>query len=300
VSDAFFRAGRVSSGSAQLEQLVATEHAIGPWSVDALHGGPPAALLVRACERAVRAETDADLVALRAGVDFLAPVPPGPLEVRSRVLRGGRRVALAEAVLLADGLEVLLARTWLLRTASRRPTQDHPGTTRSHPGTTGDHPGAGRDQQDDLAGPGRPGTPGAAPLPQVSPPVLTDWTFPYARAVEWRLVHGNPTGPGDAAVWARQRIRLVEDEDPSGLQRAVVVADSGNGISAALDWDRWSFVNVDLAVHLSRPLDGEWVLLDAHSRYEPGGTGLATSALSDAKGTVGTGAQTLLVTPRPR
>jgi acyl-CoA thioesterase len=73
------------------------------------------------------------------------------------------------------------------------------------------------------------------------------------------------------------------------------VADSGNGISAALDWDRWSFVNVDLAVHLSRPLTGEWVLLDARTRYEPGGTGLATSVLHDVDGVVGTGAQTLLI-----
>jgi Thioesterase-like superfamily len=72
----------------------------------------------------------------------------------------------------------------------------------------------------------------------------------------------------------------------------------GNGLSASLDREQWSFVNIDLDVHLSRPLAGEWVLLDAATRYEPSGTALATSALSDVQGPVGRGAQTLVVTPR--
>ena len=89
------------------------------------------------------------------------------------------------------------------------------------------------------------------------------WEFPYGRAMEWRVVSGDPDGPGDGAAWSRTRIPVVAGEEPSGLQRAVLTADSGNGLSAALDWSRWSFVNIDLDVHLSRPLDGEWVLLDA-------------------------------------
>jgi hypothetical protein len=39
-------------------------------------------------------------------------------------------------------------------------------------------------------------------------------------------------------------------------------------------------------------------LLNARTRYEPGGTGLSSSVLSDEAGTVGTGAQTLLISPR--
>lgn len=103
-------------------------------------------------------------------------------------------------------------------------------------------------------------------------------------------------------TYAQARLRprpyVVAGDEPSGLQRAVLTADSGNGISAALDWERWSFVNVDLDVHLSRPLQGEWVLLDASSRYEATGTGLAVSDLGDERGPVGRGAQTLVVSPR--
>jgi len=51
-------------------------------------------------------------------------------------------------------------------------------------------------------------------------------------------------------------------------------------------------------VHLSRPVTGEWVLLDARTRVESTGTGLATSVLRDQAGVVGEGAQTLVITPR--
>ncbi len=57
-------------------------------------------------------------------------------------------------------------------------------------------------------------------------------------------------GPGLGAAAARS---LVAGETLSGLQRVVLVGDSASGISAELDWDAWSFLNVDLDVHLSRP-----------------------------------------------
>ena len=254
----------------------ATEACTGPWSPTTMHGGPPSALLVRACERAGAATGDGaagGLLALRAGIDFLAPVPVGPVTVRAGVVRPGRRITLAEATLSADGRDVLHASTWLVRMPGA------PGTGEARPPEVGT---------------GEPTVTG----PLECPESMTGWDFGYARAVEWRLLSGDPNGPGPAAVWGRPRIPLIDGETPSGLQRAVLVADSGNGVSAALDWSRWSFVNVDLAVHLSRPVTGEWVLLDARTRVESTGTGLATSVLRDQAGVVGEGAQTLVITPR--
>jgi hypothetical protein len=242
------------------------EACVGPWSPALLHGGPPSALLVRACEQAA-VEVTPGLVALRASIDFLSAVPLGPVEVTARVVRGGKRITLTEAVLAAGGREVLHARVWHVRTA-----------TASTPVI---------DQQPPVHVPG----------PEEAA-ASTDWAFPYARALEWRLVGGSHTGPGPATVWSRTRIPVVAGEEPSGLQRAVLVADSGNGISADLDWNAWSFVNIDLDVHLSRPLSGAWVLLDATTRYEGSGTALAASSLWDERGRVGRGAQTLVVTPR--
>ena len=55
----------------------------------------------------------------------------------------------------------------------------------------------------------------------------------------------------------------------------MAAADSGNGVSAALDWPRYLFINVDLSVHLHRMPAGEWVCLDAMTLPEPTGIGLA-------------------------
>ncbi len=243
---------------------------IGPWSADAMHGGPPSALLVRACELAAERAAGDGWIALRVALDFFSPVPMGDVEVLAEVLRPGRRIALTGATLSSGGRAVLQARTWLVRPD-----------------------GNGGQAPPDLASPDPD-----RPAPQDCAPTMGSWDFPYRRALDWRLASGNPEGPGDAACWARQLIPLVTGEQPSGLQRVVLVADSGNGISAALDWDRWMFVNIDLAVHLARPVAGEWVLLDARTRYTAAGTGLATSLLRDERGVVGAGAQSLLILPR--
>jgi hypothetical protein len=94
------------------------------------------------------------------------------------------------------------------------------------------------------------------------------------------------------------RVPLVPGEEPSPLQRLLVVADSGHGISSELNMQKWHFINPELTVHLHREAVGEWVCLDASTTISPGGTGLATSVLSDQQGPVAVGAQSLLVAPR--
>ena len=78
----------------------------------------------------------------------------------------------------------------------------------------------------------------------------------------------------------------------------LVVADSGNGVSATLDWRRFLFINVDLSVHLHRHPAGEWVCLDAVTTPEADGVGLADTALLDERGPIGRAVQTLLVAER--
>jgi hypothetical protein len=69
-------------------------------------------------------------------------------------------------------------------------------------------------------------------------------------------------------------------------------------VSSALDWATHVFVNPDLAVYLDRPVEGEWVCLDARTRIDPHGTGNAESALYDAAGRVGRSLQSLYVDRR--
>ena len=122
-------------------------------------------------------------------------------------------------------------------------------------------------------------------------------SFPYGDSIEWRAVRGNIDEIGPGAVWARPRIQLLEGRKLSGLQRAVLIGDSASGISAELDWSVWSFLNVDLDVHLIRPVVGHWLHMDAATQLSGSGTGLARSTLADVCGAVGATAQTLLVAP---
>jgi hypothetical protein len=119
----------------------------------------------------------------------------------------------------------------------------------------------------------------------------------YHTAMEYRFVRGAFLEPGPATVWMRMRVPLVAGEEPSPLQRVMAAADSGNGVSAALDWREHLFINTDLTVHLLRLPESEWVCLQAETLLGP--LGLADTALWDERGRIGRAAQTLLVRPRP-
>jgi hypothetical protein len=96
----------------------------------------------------------------------------------------------------------------------------------------------------------------------------------------------------------RMRQPLVEAEPVTPLTRVLVAADSGNGVSAALDYREHLFINTELSVHLIREPAGEWVMLDSVTRVGPHGAGLAETVLYDERGRLGRAAQTLLVRRR--
>lgn len=238
----------------------------GPWDARLQHGGPPNALAVTVAERTIAAETGrADLVALRLAADFVGPVPVGEVETRSRVVRVARSAALVEVTVSAGDRPCLLTRVWFVRASD---------TTALAP---------------PLGGPVR--------VPDV--PAGLDVSFGYGSSLEWRFVKNRMGVPGPAAAWVRPTIPLAEGQQMSGLARVALIADSASGISAELDWSVWSFLNVDLDIHLARPAEGEWLLLDAATQLGPGGSALARSTLSDTRGVVGSGLQTLVVAPLP-
>ncbi len=96
----------------------------------------------------------------------------------------------------------------------------------------------------------------------------------------------------------RMRGALVEGEEPSALDRVLVAADSGNGVSSPLDYRRYVFINTDLSVALRRLPVGEWICLDSVTYAEPDGVGFSDTALLDQDGLVGRATQSLLVGER--
>jgi hypothetical protein len=243
----------------------ATEATAGPWSADAEHGGPPSALAARELERHEPSETTR---LARVAVDILRPVPVGVLTARTRLLRPGKRVALLETVLAADGQDVLVARGWRIATSESAPVV---GTGDPVPEIPAD------DQAPRFPGGHQDG---------------------YLAEIDWRFVSGNFNQPGPCRVWARPRIPLLPGEELSPMCRTLLVADSGSGVSMAVDPMRYTFMNVDLTVILNRDPVGEFVLLDARTTMGGTGTGLAETQLADTAGVVGSGLQTLLVAPR--
>lgn len=258
-----------------------TVHTTGPWDARYQHGGPPSALLARAVERCSPRE---DMLVARMTVDILGAIPVDELELRSRVLRPGRRVELVEAELSCGGREVARAQAWrVLRTTQETAPLQQPVPTQSHP---------------TLPAPTLPAPITSALASGDASHVADGWVDGYLSAVEWRFTAGVFGQPGPATAWTRLRHPLVPGESPSPLQRVLAVADSGSGISAELDLNSWHFINPELTLHLHREAVGEWICLDAKTTISPGGVGLATSVLSDLDGPVGVGAQSLLVARR--
>ena len=116
--------------------------------------------------------------------------------------------------------------------------------------------------------------------------------------MEIRFVSGAFLEVGPAVAWLRMRHPLVGGEEPSPLQRLLIAADVGNGISGAVDFRRFVFVNVDLTVQIERLPEGEWVCVDAVTLPRPRGNATAESVLGDERGRLGRAMQTLLVAER--
>jgi hypothetical protein len=243
------------------DHLIPSELTRGPWDPHAQHAGPPSALLARALERCQ--PRDGTRIG-RITVEILGPVPLAPLTVEASVVRPGRSVELLAASLSGPEGEVMRASAWRVAAGDVHVESDPPPPGPDH----------GRDRDFFPTGQERG----------------------YHTAMEYRFVRGGFLDPGPALVWMRMLGPLVERERPSPLERLMVVADVGNGVSAVLDWREYLFINTELTVHLLRPPEGDWVGVDAVTHVD--GVGLAESTLWDEHGRLGRGAQTLLVRRR--
>jgi hypothetical protein len=265
---------RESSAEAFFEQdgrarYVPSGYTRGPWAADSQHAGPPAALLGRAVLR--REGAREDMLLARITFEITRPVPLKPLEVATRVLREGRSVELVEAALTPEGgQEVMRARALRIRT-----------------------------EPDSV--PEVVGGPVVAPPESCAAQPFFDvpWEKGYHTGMEFRFASGSFREQGAAACWLRMRVPLVAGEEAAPLDRVLIAADSGNGVSNVLDFSRHVFVNPDLTVHLHRYPCGEWVCVDAATSVDGAGVGMAESALHDERGPMGRGVQSLFVSARP-
>jgi Thioesterase-like superfamily len=244
----------------------------GPWSPNHQHAGPPSALVCRAIERASAEHGFGHLGRLTG--NLMRPVTLGECRVEVSPDYVGRNAGHYSARLLADGKEVARF-TALMQREDDLPV---PAGTAWHP------------------------LPCAPKSPQESSPCRMPFAGPgvgYGDLIENRLAEGR-FFDGPCTAWFRLRHPLVAGEDPSPYERVAVAADSGNGISASLDFGRYSFVNCDLTINLLRRPIGEWICLQSRSAFGGNSCGLAESALYDEAGLIGRATQSLSVRLRER
>lgn len=246
-------------------RFTATKLTRGPWDAAAQHGGPPSALAGHLVE--TRPEARSDMRVTRMTVEITRPVPIAPLTAQLRTVHSGRSVEVVEVLLTPDdGRPVLRA------TAQRIRVADGPA---------------------DAPTPQLPAPAEATPRPFEFP-----WSVGYHTALETRFVAGSFAEQGPAICWTRLRVPIVAEEPILPLTRVLAAADSGNGISNVLDFSTHLFVNPDLTVYLHRYPAGEWVALDARTTLGGSGIGVADTQLSDERGPIGRGVQSLFIAKR--
>jgi Thioesterase-like superfamily len=234
------------------------------WNPSIQHGSPPLALLTNAIEELL---ADTPLRIGRLTLDILGAIPVSPVRVRAWVERPGKRIRLLAAEMTPagdDARAVARVTAWALASSD---TSD-----------------VASDRYPTLAeGP-------AQPLPR-------DWwnLTHYLGSVDWRRQPDEPTA---AVYWLSPRARLVDDDDPTPLEKLALIVDSSNGVGSVLDFRRFIFLNTDTTVHLHRLPTGSDFALRARGSIGPDGIGVTTAEIFDRTGFVGVCAQTLLVQRR--
>ncbi len=256
--------------------FASTRLAAAEWYPDGQHGGVVAALLSHAVETSPSLSS---MEVARVTCELFRVVPVTTLEVVTALVREGKKIQTTEARLYAGDQELARALVQRLRLAE----VDLPAETSE-----------------------RITTP---PLPDTLEPVEFRSLMPFGGegpvsfgrcAVEIRQARGTFAEPGPAAVWLRFPVQLVDGQDMTATERAIIASDFSNGLSRlAQPWEV-VFMNSDISVHLARHPEGEWVGLDGESIWNVHGRGVATSHLFDVLGPIGRATQTLYLENRGR
>lgn len=246
-----------------------TVMAKGPWG-SSISGNFVGGLLGHVIERTVVVDADEpDLQAARLTVDLLRPAAMAPVQVRSSIVRRGRRLVLVEAELTQADNVVARASALFLR-RSEQP----PGQVWTSPVTMPPLPPEA-DQGSDVA------------------PMLI-WAYgkdPGVAGRSFDLTQWQHDGP--KFVWMRDIKPLIEGEEMTPFTRAAMAGDVASSLThygtAGLQ-----HINADYTLTLSRLPEGPHIGLAALTHSGHDGVGTGTAALFDRRGLIGSATATTL------
>jgi hypothetical protein len=210
----------------------------------------------------------------RLTVDIVRPVPVGRrLEIRSEVIREGKKIQVVGLDVVAD--EVVTTRARALRIRDR-----------------------------DVAGlPGMPTSTSALnPVDDLPPPdAVPGVELRPGQAEFLRLgaeLRRRPEPIGDVHLaWCRLRVPVVAGESVRPTSRATLPLDLANMIGVHdLNPLSATSINPDVTGHLNRAPVGEWVALTGDTYYDHEvGHGVSMAVLSDVDGVFGTASTSQLL-----
>lgn len=235
--------------------LVPLPNATGSWSENTIRGPAIALALSRALE--VEATARPELRAVRATFELHSPVPRRTLLSRSRSLRDGRRLLLAESELFVDGVVYARARGVFLRPEAKGASGGREAAICAAPPCPSDRAGTGADG-------------------------ILYWSEGSMWTSE-RNLHRNTRRK---AIWlTTQSLVIGEKLSPLGL--AAAASDMSNLV---VNWGEHgiSDINADVSLSLSRLPSEDEVGVAALTRFADGGIVIGSAILFDRRGAFGT------------
>lgn len=241
--------------------FIPTKLAFSPWERNKQNGVALAGLLTHLLEQI---PNEIPFTVTRLSIDILAAAPAKPTSGRSRIIRPGKRIQLAEAELLVDEIPVARATALSVRVAES-------------PICDGINP---------------------YPSPETVEGIKFEGAPHFGYSIEARAVHGAMRTPGPATAWVRFAHQHVAGVPLTPLVRTATLADFCSGFGSDLPPDGWSFPNVDITIHFTRAPVGEWLLIDTEFRSAGNGTAIASGILADRQGPFARAYQSLFVSHR--
>jgi len=236
-----------------------TAFTTGPWRPDAMHGGPPSALIGLAISGAAH---DDEQIA-RVNIDLVKPVPLEPLKPVVTRQEVSRRVTHLEIELHSKDATVAVGRAVLLRGSGPIPLIDlGPPVVHLLVGSEHTSPGSNA--------------------------ALGESTIFHRDGIETRFTQGSWSIPGPANAWMQLRVPVVLGEDSPALSQLLAVADFGSPLSQAVAPNTGvGLINVDVNVTLAANPVGPWFFLETQGQVSDQGIGLAITRLFDVNGPIG-------------
>ena len=239
--------------------FVPTAFTTGPWRPDAMHGGPPSALIGLAIQSAL----ESGQRVARIYIDLEKPVPLEPLYTTVDRRQVSRRVTHVYIELHTESAVVATCRALFLQEDEPVPLVE-----RVLPIAPA------------LIGPESASRGGDAPHGSA--------LIFHRDAIESRFTKGDWAIPGSADAWMRLTVPLILGEETPALCELLAIADFGSPLGQAVAPDAGvALINVDVNVTLSGTPSGPWFHLTTQGTVSDHGIGLAVADLADEHGYLG-------------